>query len=92
MILLTIKRQVDFIFYIDAAYRYRSPQTNTVLSRPNTDPLKNTHLKIVAQSSSIKKVFLKVLQNFQEKTCSGVSFLIKLYVCLFPFTIKASPY
>ena len=32
----------------------------------------------VAWSCSLKKVFLKNLQNSQEKTCARVSFLIKL--------------
>ena len=32
----------------------------------------------VAQSCSVKKVFLKILQNSQENTCARVSFLIKL--------------
>ena len=30
------------------------------------------------QSCYMKKVFLKILQNSQENTCAGVSFLIKL--------------
>ena len=29
----------------------------------------------VAQRSCTKKVFLEILQNLQEKTCAGVSFL-----------------
>ena len=32
----------------------------------------------VAQRCSIKKVFLKILQNSQENTCARASFLIKL--------------
>ena len=32
----------------------------------------------VAQSCSVKKVFLEISQNSQEKTCARVSFLIKL--------------
>ena len=66
-------KKIDFIFNIDAA-----SQPNAVFSRPNTDCLKNICLKIVALSSSRKKVFLKVLQNVQENSCSGVSFLVKL--------------
>ena len=34
--------------------------------------------KVVARRCSIKKVFLKILQNSQENTCGRVSFLIKL--------------
>ena len=33
----------------------------------------------VAQKCSLKKVFLKVLQNPQKNTCARVSFLIKLH-------------
>ena len=33
---------------------------------------------IVRCYSSVKKVFLKILQHSQENTCVGVSFLIKL--------------
>ena len=32
----------------------------------------------VTQSSSVKKVFLKIAQHLQENTCARVSFLIKL--------------
>ena len=32
----------------------------------------------VAQRYSIKKVFLKILQNSQENICVGVSFMVKL--------------
>ena len=32
----------------------------------------------VAQRSSVKMVFLEILQNSQENTCARVSFLIKL--------------
>ena len=31
-------------------------------------------------SGEVKQVFLKVLEGFQENTCVGVSFLIKLKV------------
>ena len=31
-----------------------------------------------AQSSPIKNKLVKILQNFQENICAGVSFLIKL--------------
>ena len=32
----------------------------------------------VAQTCSLKKVFLEILQNSQENACARVSFLIKL--------------
>ena len=32
----------------------------------------------VAQTCSVKKVFLEISQNSQENTCAAVSFLIKL--------------
>ena len=32
----------------------------------------------VAQTCSVKKVFLEISQNSQENTCARVSFLIKL--------------
>ena len=34
----------------------------------------------VAQRCSFKKVFLEILQNWQENTCARVSFLMKLQV------------
>ena len=37
-----------------------------------------SHLQLVAQRCSVKKVFLEILQNSQENTCARVSFLIKL--------------
>ena len=40
-------------------------------------------LEAVVQRCSVKKVFLKISQNLQEKTCARVPFLIKLQVlCL----------
>ena len=38
----------------------------------------NKLTEAVAQTCSIKKVFLEILQNSQENTCARVSFLIKL--------------
>ena len=35
-------------------------------------------IEAVDQRSSLKKVFLEILQNSQENTCAWVSFLIKL--------------
>ena len=32
----------------------------------------------VAQGSSVKKMFLEILQNSQENTCARASFLVKL--------------
>ena len=37
----------------------------------------------VAQTCSVKKVFLEISQNSQENTCVGVSFLIKLHASNF---------
>ena len=41
--------------------------------------LENIYLKVVALSSSMKKMFLNIFQNL-ENTCAEVSFLIKLKV------------
>ena len=35
-------------------------------------------IEAVVQRWSVKKVFLEILQNSQENTCTWVSFLIKL--------------
>ena len=35
-------------------------------------------LEAVAQSCSIKNVFLEISQNSQENTCAWVSFLVKV--------------
>ena len=35
------------------------------------------HIEAVVQKCSVKKVFLKILQNSQENTCVRVPFLIK---------------
>ena len=37
----------------------------------------------VAQTCSVKKVFLEISQNSQENTCAEVSFLIKLQAQVF---------
>ena len=39
--------------------------------------LENINLEVVALSSSMKKMFLSIFQNW-ENTCAGVSFLRKL--------------
>ena len=43
-----------------------------------TESLTFEHSEVVAQSCSVKKVFLKISYNSQENTCARVSFLIKL--------------
>ena len=40
-------------------------------------------LEAVVQRCSVRKVFLEILQNSQENTCTRVSFLIKLQACNF---------
>ena len=40
------------------------------------------YLEVVAQTCSVKKVFLEISQNSQENTCARVSFLIKLQAAL----------
>ena len=42
--------------------------------------LKYLNLEAVDQKFSVKKVFLEILQNYQENTFARVSFLIKLQV------------
>ena len=42
------------------------------------DCLQTSITEAVAQRCSVKKVFLEILQNSQEKTCASVSFLIAL--------------
>ena len=41
-------------------------------------PSSRCKIEAVIQRCSMKKVFLKILQNSQENTCARVSFLIKL--------------
>ena len=38
----------------------------------------NNNSEAVTRKCSLKMVFLKILQNSQENTCAGISFLIKL--------------
>ena len=47
--------------------------------------------EVVAQGFSVKKVFLKILQNLQENTCIGVSFLIKLQASSLQLYLKETP-
>ena len=79
MILLTVirKYQSEFIFCIDL--RLDLPKTIVVFGRENTDCLESIYIEVVAQSSSMKKMFLTFLQNW-ESTCAGVSSLIKFQV------------
>ena len=45
----------------------------------------------VSQRWSVKKVFLKILQNSQENTCARVSFLIKLLVWGLQLCLEKTP-
>ena len=75
---MTVKSQIDFIFYIDLVYRSRYPQRITVFSRPNINFFWRISTKAIAQRGSAEKVFLEISQNSQQNTCDRVSFLIKL--------------
>ena len=44
--------------------------------------MSEVYVEAVARRCSMKYVFLKVLQNSQENTCVGVSFLIKLQIMM----------
>ena len=44
----------------------------------NTSEIFYFEIEAVAQTCSVKKVFLEISQNSQENTCARVSFLIKL--------------
>ena len=79
MILLTAikKYQSEFLFCIDL--RLDLLETIVVFGRQNTDCLESMYIEVVAQSSSMKKVFVTFLQNW-ESTCAGVSSLIKFQV------------
>ena len=46
---------------------------------------------IVVQKCSLRKVFVKILQNSQENTCAGLSFLIKLQTEDLQFHQKGTP-
>ena len=58
---------------------------NKSISNRNTEPIQNYHffttpvpvLEAVVHRLSVKKVFLKILQNSQENFWARVSFLIK---------------
>ena len=49
---------------------------------------KNPFSEIVVQRCSLKKVFLKILQNSQENTCARIFFLMKLKFSRTPFFIE----
>ena len=57
-------------------YRYH----NTCTISPRTEA--------VSRKYSVKKVFLKILQNSKENTCIRLSFLIKLWHRCFPVTFE----
>ena len=67
---LFLKSLIDLIFYFDLAWHYRSAQTIAAFSKPNI-------YLVNVQSSSIKKVLLKISQSLLESSHVGVSFLIK---------------
>ena len=43
----------------------------------NSDPLLTPNFRTSCPECSVKKLFLKILQNLQENTCVRVSFLVK---------------
>ena len=75
MIVLNYKKSIHLIFYNDVALDL--PKRLQCLVDKRLSCLENIYLEVVAQSSLMKKVFFKTLQNF-ENTCAGVSFLMKL--------------
>ena len=46
---------------------------------------------VLAQMCSVKKLLLKLSQNYQENTSVEVSFLIKLFLFLIKFIKKETP-
>ena len=68
--------------YIKVAI-FRQEEIKAKIESPKTEAFLNPKFrssfsKAVAQSRSVKKVFLEISQNSQENTCARVSFLIKL--------------
>ena len=57
-----------------------------VLNTWTNKDVKNT--ETAAQRCSMKKEFLTILQNSQENTCTGVSFLIKFQAETYNFIKK----
>ena len=53
-------------------------QTQLAVSLFNKVAVKKLKVETVVQRCSVKKVFLKILQNSQENAYAGVSFSIKL--------------
>ena len=70
---LTKKIQIDFNFYISVLLNFPQKLQCSIDKRLNY--LENMYLEVVTQSSSMKKLFLKILQKL-ENTCDSVSFLI----------------
>ena len=68
VILRNFKSQIDFTFYVDVALDL--PKQFQCLADQTKNCLENVYLKVVAQSSPMKKVFLKTLKNL-ENTCAG---------------------
>ena len=61
---LTIKSQIDFIFYIDAVLDL-AEQLQCLVDE-TLSCLENMYLEEVAQSTPMKKIFLKTLQIFEN--------------------------
>ena len=87
VILLTLKSEIDFIFYNDVALDL--PIQLQCLVDKTLGCLENINLEIVGQSSPMKKIFLKILQNL-ESICAGVCFLINCRLKASNFIKKVS--
>ena len=72
---LTVKIKIDLIFYIKVAFDFLK-QFQCLVDK-TLSCVESKYLEVVAQSSSMKIIFLEISQNL-ENTCAGVSFLIKL--------------
>ena len=85
---LTKKIQIDFNFYISVLLNFPKKLQCSIDKRLNY--LENMYLEVVTQSSSMKKLFLKILQKL-ENTCDSVSFLIIVAACTRGALLKRDP-
>ena len=70
--------KISFIFVFEVRQQSASVLRFKIILSLIVDIFFTRERQAVAQTCSVKKVFLEVLQNLQENICARVSILIKL--------------
>ena len=76
----SLESKVQFHRKTSLLFRKKYFSFKTFLHTPVYPYFTLLHTEVFSRRSSAKKAFLKIWQNSQENTCTGISFLINLQI------------